>query len=73
MQRARRALEAAFADDGGQCGEGGVVQHAIQFYFIGLSRSWFVFMRGLASSHPMNLSADSLSLRSSPSSCKAWR
>jgi hypothetical protein len=31
MQRARRALEAAFADDGGQGGERGVVEHGFSF------------------------------------------
>jgi hypothetical protein len=31
VQRARRALEAAFAHDGRQCSKGGIVQHGIQF------------------------------------------
>jgi hypothetical protein len=39
VQRARGALEAAFAHHGGQGGEGGIVQHAIQFCFIGLGET----------------------------------
>jgi hypothetical protein len=36
MQRARRALEAAFAHHGGQGSEGGIVEHGFSFASSGL-------------------------------------
>jgi hypothetical protein len=64
----RRALEAAFPDDGGQCGERGVVQHD-QFYFIEISE--LVCLHAVRAGKLAAMEPSATAGRSR-SSCKAW-